>query len=59
MEDKLDRDKLQRRSLLRKKAHATLLKKKSKVYESFLKMEEATYGDSNSFMSVSRKKFSN
>jgi len=39
----LKKDKLREMSLLRKKAHATMLKKKSKVYEAFLKMEEATY----------------
>ncbi|HOE22919.1 MAG TPA: carboxymuconolactone decarboxylase family protein [Smithellaceae bacterium] len=36
-------DKLREMSLLRKKAHTTMLKKKSKVYEAFLKMEEAAY----------------
>ncbi|MCE5209984.1 MAG: carboxymuconolactone decarboxylase family protein [Deltaproteobacteria bacterium] len=36
-------DKLREMSLLRKKSHATMLKKKSKVYEAFLKMEEVTY----------------
>jgi len=39
----LEKDKLREMSLLRKKAHATMLKKRSKVYEAFLKMEEATY----------------
>jgi hypothetical protein len=36
-------DKLREMSHLRKKAHATMLKKKSKVYAAFLKMEEAAY----------------
>ena len=36
-------DKLRQMSLLRKKAHSILLKKKSNVYDAFLKMEEATY----------------
>ena len=39
----MKKDKLREMSLLRKKAHSTMLKKKSKVYEAFLKMEEATY----------------
>ena len=39
----LKTDKLREMSLLRKKAHTTMLKKKSKVYEAFLKMEEAAY----------------
>jgi AhpD family alkylhydroperoxidase len=39
----MKKDKLREMSLLRKKAHATMLKKKSKVYEAFLKMEEAAY----------------
>ncbi len=38
-------DKLREISGLRKKAHSTLLKKKSKVYEAFLTMEKATYSD--------------
>lgn len=38
-------DKLQELTRKRKLAHAELLKRKSKVYEAFLKMEEATYSD--------------
>lgn len=38
-------DKLKEISRLRKKAHATLLKKNSKVYKAFLEMEKATYCD--------------
>lgn len=44
-ENDLNKDKLREISRLRKKAHSTLLKKKSRVYEAFLKMEEATYRD--------------
>jgi AhpD family alkylhydroperoxidase len=32
-------------SARRKKAHATLLEKGSRVYEAFLQMEQAAYGD--------------
>lgn len=40
-------DKLKELSLKRKFAHNELIKRKSKVYEAFLKMEEATYTDGN------------
>lgn len=39
----MKKDKLREMSLSRKKAHSTMLEKKSKVYESFLQMEETTY----------------
>lgn len=39
-------DRLKEISRLRKKAHTTLVKKKSKVYGAFLEMEQATYRDS-------------
>lgn len=38
-------EKLQELTRKRKLAHGELLKRKSKVYEAFLKMEEATYQD--------------
>lgn len=38
-------EKLQELTRKRKLAHAELLKRKSKVYEAFLKMEEAAYSD--------------
>lgn len=38
-------EKLQELTRKRKLAHSELLKRKSKVYEAFLKMEEATYQD--------------
>jgi len=38
-------DKLKEISRLRKKAHTTLVKKRSTVYEAFLEMEKATYRD--------------
>ena len=38
-------NKLDEISLKRKKAHQKLLSMKSKVYESFLQMEQATYAD--------------
>ena len=38
-------DRLKEISRLRKKAHTTLVKKKSRVYEAFLEMEQATYLD--------------
>jgi AhpD family alkylhydroperoxidase len=38
-------NKLEEITLKRKKAHAKLLKLKSKVYRAFLKMEEAAYAD--------------
>jgi AhpD family alkylhydroperoxidase len=38
-------EKLREMSLLRKKAHATLVEKKSHVYEAFLDMEKAAYSD--------------
>lgn len=38
-------DKLQELTRKRKLAHAELIKRKSKVYDAFLKMEEATYQD--------------
>ncbi len=41
----MKKDKLREMSLLRKKAHSTMIKKNSKVYEAFLQMEEATYSD--------------
>jgi alkylhydroperoxidase/carboxymuconolactone decarboxylase family protein YurZ len=41
----LKKGKLREMVLLRKKAHIILLKKKSSIYEAFLKMEEATYAD--------------
>ncbi len=39
-------EKLKELTRKRKLAHGELLKRKSKVYEAFLKMEEATYQDS-------------
>lgn len=39
-------DKLQELTRKRKLAHAELIKRKSKVYDAFLKLEEATYQDS-------------
>lgn len=41
----MTREKLRQMSALRKKAHATLVEKRSRVYEAFLQMEQATYGD--------------
>jgi AhpD family alkylhydroperoxidase len=41
----MGKDKLREMSILRKKAHLTMVKKKSKVYEAFLQMEKATYSD--------------
>lgn len=41
----LKKDKLREMSLLRKKAHSTMIKKNSKVYKAFLQMEKATYSD--------------
>ncbi len=41
----MKKEKLRELSLLRKKAHATLVKKKSHVYEAFLEMEKAAYSD--------------
>lgn len=38
-------DKLKEMARLRKKAHTTLVKKGSKVYEAFIEMEGATYRD--------------
>ncbi|MFZ7127766.1 MAG: carboxymuconolactone decarboxylase family protein [Desulfobacterales bacterium] len=38
-------DKLSDISRLRKKAHATLVRKRSKVYQAFLEMEKAAYSD--------------
>jgi len=38
-------DKLKEIARSRKKAHSTLLEKKSKVYEAFLKMEKVAYSD--------------
>jgi AhpD family alkylhydroperoxidase len=38
-------DRFAEMSRLRKKAHHTLLKKKSKVYKTFVEMEKATYCD--------------
>jgi AhpD family alkylhydroperoxidase len=38
-------EKLREMSLLRKKAHATLVEKKSHVYEAFLDMEKVAYSD--------------
>ena len=38
-------DRFAEMSRLRKKSHNTLLKKKSKVYETFVEMEKATYCD--------------
>ena len=38
-------DKLQELSTRRKRAHAELLERKSKVYEGFLAMEQAAYSD--------------
>lgn len=38
-------DKLEEITRKRKLAHAELIKRKSKVYDAFLKMEEATYQD--------------
>lgn len=38
-------DKLQELTRKRKLAHAELIKRKSNVYDAFLKMEEATYQD--------------
>ncbi len=38
-------DKLKELTLKRKLAHKELVQRKSKVYEAFLKMEEATYSD--------------
>ena len=38
-------DRLKEIARRRKKAHTTLLRKKSKVYEAFLDMEKATYQD--------------
>lgn len=38
-------DKLKELTLKRKLAHSELIQRKSKVYEAFLKMEEATYSD--------------
>ena len=38
-------EKLREISRMRKKAHSTLQKKKSKVYEAFLEMEKAAYAD--------------
>lgn len=38
-------EKLQELTRKRKLAHSELLKRKSKVYEAFLKMEEAAYSD--------------
>lgn len=38
-------DKLKELTRKRKLAHSELLKRKSKVYDAFLKMEEATYQD--------------
>ncbi|MBW2637529.1 MAG: carboxymuconolactone decarboxylase family protein [Deltaproteobacteria bacterium] len=41
----MNKEKLREMSLLRKKSHATLVKKKSHVYEAFLDMEKAAYSD--------------
>ena len=41
----MKKDTLREMTLLRKKAHSTLMKKKSKVYEAFLEMEKAAYDD--------------
>lgn len=41
----MEKDRLREMSLLRKKAHTTMVKKKSQVYAAFLKMEEAAYRD--------------
>lgn len=38
-------EKLKELTLKRKLAHSELLKRKSKVYETFLKLEEVTYAD--------------
>lgn len=38
-------DKLEELTRKRKLAHSELIKRKSKTYEAFLKMEEATYSD--------------
>jgi AhpD family alkylhydroperoxidase len=42
---RVKKDRLRNISLLRKKAHTTLLKKNSKVYKAFLKLEQAAYSD--------------
>jgi AhpD family alkylhydroperoxidase len=38
-------DKLREISRLREKAHATMLSKRSKVYQAFLEMEQVTYAE--------------
>ena len=41
----LKKDKLREMSLLRKKAHSTMIKKNSKVYKAFPQMEKDAYSD--------------
>ena len=41
----MENSKLREMSLLRKRAHSSFLKQKSRVYAAFLEMEAAAYGD--------------